>query len=94
MCASTPEPGMSFMRVFRGTPCWRFEVQDDGKGFDARLADRRRKPTSGCASCRSGAQRIGARVRVDSAPGRWLHGSRSNCPLSNPWKKPSEPRPL
>ena len=56
------------LRVAR-TPCWRFEVQDDGHGFDAA------SPTGdethvGLRIMQERAQRIGARVRVDSAPGR------------------------
>jgi two-component system nitrate/nitrite sensor histidine kinase NarX len=56
------------MRVSR-TPCWRFEVQDDGQGFDAA------SPTGdethvGLRIMQERAQRIGARVRVDSASGR------------------------
>ncbi|MEO8655527.1 MAG: type IV pili methyl-accepting chemotaxis transducer N-terminal domain-containing protein [Ramlibacter sp.] len=56
------------LRVSR-TPCWRFEVQDDGEGFDAAtpIGD---ETHVGLRIMEERAQRIGARVRVESAPGR------------------------
>ena len=56
------------LRVSR-TPCWRFEVQDDGEGFDAAtpIGD---ETHVGLRIMQERAQRIGARVRVESAPGR------------------------
>ena len=58
------------LRVSR-TPCWRFEVQDDGQGFDAATADRRRDPRraahhagAGAAHRRAGPGRVGARPRL------------------------------
>jgi two-component system nitrate/nitrite sensor histidine kinase NarX len=55
------------LRVSR-TP-WRFEVQDDGQGFDAAtpIGD---ATHVGLRIMQERAQRIGARVRVESAPGR------------------------
>ena len=56
------------LRVTR-TPCWRFEVQDDGRGFEAD------KPIGdeshvGLRIMQERAQRIGAKVQVTSAPGQ------------------------
>ncbi len=50
------------------TPAWRFEVRDDGRGYDAAAvsADETRV---GLRIMRERAQRIGAQVSVDSAPG-------------------------
>ena len=55
------------LRVAR-TPCWRFEVQDDGEGFDAGtpIGD---ESHVGLRIMQERAQRIGAQVRVESAPG-------------------------
>jgi two-component system nitrate/nitrite sensor histidine kinase NarX len=52
----------------RSTPHWRFEVQDDGQGFDSRGAAPDETHV-GLRIMQERAQRIGAIVRVDSAPG-------------------------
>jgi two-component system, NarL family, nitrate/nitrite sensor histidine kinase NarX len=56
------------LRVAR-TPCWRFEVQDDGRGFDAAtpIGD---ESHVGLRIMQERAQRIGAQVTVDSRPGK------------------------
>jgi two-component system nitrate/nitrite sensor histidine kinase NarX len=56
------------LRVAR-TPRWRFEVQDDGEGFEAGtlIGD---ETHVGLRIMEERAQRIGARVRVESAPGQ------------------------
>ena len=51
------------------TPHWRFEVQDDGAGFDA-AAGHANETHVGLRIMQERAQGIGARVRVDSSPGR------------------------
>lgn len=56
------------LRVSR-TPHWRFEVRDDGLGFDA-AAGHADETHVGLRIMQERAQRIGARVRVDSSPGR------------------------
>jgi len=55
------------LRVSR-TPHWRFEVQDDGLGFDAAAGDADDTHV-GLRIMEERAQRIGARVRVASSPG-------------------------
>ena len=77
------------LRVSR-TPCWRFEVHDDGTGFDAGHADRRRDPCRACASCRS--------ARSASAPGsRWNRRPAAaarvvlELPAARRRKRPSRP---
>jgi two-component system, NarL family, nitrate/nitrite sensor histidine kinase NarX len=56
------------LRVAR-TPWWRFEVQDDGRGFDAStpIGD---ESHVGLRIMQERAQRIGAQVTVDSRPGK------------------------
>jgi two-component system nitrate/nitrite sensor histidine kinase NarX len=56
-----------WLRVHRG-PGWRFEVEDDGRGFDPE-ADAGEGHV-GLRIMRERASRIGADVRWDSAPGR------------------------
>jgi two-component system, NarL family, nitrate/nitrite sensor histidine kinase NarX len=56
------------LRVSR-TPCWRFEVQDDGQGFEAGTPSHDETHV-GLRIMEERAQRIGAKVRVESAPGR------------------------
>ena len=56
------------LRIAR-TPCWRFEVQDDGKGFEVGTP-RGDDTRVGLRIMEERAQRIGARVEVVSAPGR------------------------
>ena len=57
------------MRVsVQGHPCWRFEVSDDGRGFEPRTAS----PDSlhvGLGIMADRASRVGALLRVDSRPG-------------------------
>jgi two-component system, NarL family, nitrate/nitrite sensor histidine kinase NarX len=50
------------------SPCWRFEVRDDGRGFDAGGPGPGESHV-GLRIMRERAQRIGARVRVRSRPG-------------------------
>ena len=50
------------------SPCWRFEVRDDGVGFDVAAADRV-ETRVGLRIMRERAQRIGAQVSIESAPG-------------------------
>ena len=65
-CASTPARGM--WSCVQPSPHWRFEVSDDGAGFDP--ADPARAETHvGLRIMQERAQRIGAHVRVRSAPG-------------------------
>ena len=52
----------------RQSPAWRFEVRDDGTGFDAGAADVD-ETRVGLRIMRERAQRIGAQVSVESTPG-------------------------
>lgn len=52
----------------RQSPAWRFEVRDDGAGFDAAAADSD-ETRVGLRIMRERAQRIGAQVSIESTPG-------------------------
>ncbi len=69
----------------RATPHWRFEVTDDGVGFDP-AGDRSASSSVGLRIMQERAERIGARVSVRSAPGRPRPSGESmrrrRCPAS------------
>lgn len=64
----------------RQTPVWRFEVRDDGVGFDA-AADPPDETHVGLRIMRERAARIGASVHIDTQPG---HGTRVALTLPGP----------
>ncbi|GAB2579999.1 type IV pili methyl-accepting chemotaxis transducer N-terminal domain-containing protein [Ramlibacter solisilvae] len=70
--------------VLRATarPHWRFEVVDDGLGFD--LHDARGETQVGLRIMRERAERIGATVRVRSAPGQGCSVSVELPPATSP----------
>lgn len=73
----------------RPGPRWRFEVRDDGEGFDP--ADPARDSTHvGLRIMQERAERIGATVQVRSAPGAGCT-VRLDVPLSSPETRTTEP---
>jgi len=66
------------------TPAWRFEVRDDGCGFDASAAPG--ETQVGLRIARERAQRIGGQVEVESSPGE---GTRVILTLPQPASAPA-----
>lgn len=76
------------VRAASGPP-WRFEVEDDGLGFDPAAA--RGHSHVGLRIMHERAARIGARVRVEAAPGR---GTRVTLTLAAPGALPAREEQL